>query len=194
MKSILLFLFLAVAGTSIGQLNLTTFDQRQTQITKRGMYTLGSWAVVNMATGFVARTQTTGTTKYFHEMNAYWNVVNFALAASNFIPSRKTPETSFAASLSRQQKVEKTFLFNGALDLAYVAGGVIFLEKGKNDVAKHDQWTGYGQSVILQGGFLLVFDFVMYAIHSKHGKELNPTLQNISIGMTGDGIGLQLKL
>lgn len=47
---------------------------------------------------------------------------------------------------------------------------------------------------MLQGGVLLLFDGIMYALHSKHGKVLNKMGENITFTSTGNGIGLVVKL
>ena len=43
------------------------------RITKTAMITLGSWAAVNITTGFIVAGQTQGVAKYFWKMNAYFN-------------------------------------------------------------------------------------------------------------------------
>ena len=51
------------------------------------------------------------------------------------------------------------FWINAALDVVYIAGGAVLRQQG---IEKNNpQWIGWGDSIILQGGFLLVFDSVM---------------------------------
>jgi hypothetical protein len=46
-------------------------------------------------------------------------------------------------------------LVNAGLDVLYVAGGTaLALRRGQND----PYWRGVGQGIVLQGGFLLLFD------------------------------------
>ena len=69
--------------------------------------------------------------------------------------------------------------------MAYLATGVYLLEKSRNPTAAGSsaRWRGYGQSLLLQGGFLLLFDGVQYAAHHRHGSAgLYPLLSRISIG------------
>ena len=52
---------------------------------------------------------------------------------------------------------------------------------------------GYGNSMILQGGFLLLFDWIAYSIHRKNAKnQLAPILQKIE--PSDQEIGLKYKL
>jgi hypothetical protein len=53
---------------------------------------------------------------------------------------------------------------------------------------------GYGESVMLQGGVLLLFDGIMYSIHNNHGKKLNKMAEKLILTTTDFGVGLVLKL
>ena len=82
--------------------------------------------------------------------------------------------------LKHQSKTEKTYIFNTALDLAYIAGGLYMTERSKSrtDPAK---LKGYGNAIMLQGGFLFVYDAVNYFIHNKHGKQLNGLVEKLEL-------------
>jgi hypothetical protein len=67
-------------------------------------------------------------------------------------------------------------------------------ERGKTTPNKPERLKGYGQSVMLQGGVLLLFDGVMYAIHQRHGKKLDQLLQKVQLAAIGNGIGVVVKL
>ena len=84
-----------------------------------------------------------------------------------------------------QLRTENLYLFNAGLDVAYLATGFYLLEKGRNTTASGsaERWQGYGQSLLLQGGFLLLFDGFQFATHHRHGtRALYPLLSRISIG------------
>ena len=53
------------------------------------MIVLGSWAALNIASGFIIAGQTQGEAKYFWQMNAYWNLINGGLAVMGYIDARK---------------------------------------------------------------------------------------------------------
>lgn len=163
---------------------LQEFNQVRMDYNQKGMMILGTWAIGNMVWGGIGASQTTGETKAFHQMNLYWNSVNLVIAGFGYWQATKeTPGTDFWATIEAQQGIEKVLLLNGALDLAYMAGGLYMKERGlRKDNSK---LIGFGKSVILQGAFLLAFDGVMYGFHSAHGKELQSLVQNISLGPTG---------
>lgn len=151
---------------------LLEFNQKRHKINTVGMSILGTWAVGNIAVGSIAYYNTQGTTKYFHQGNAMWNVVNLGLAGfSLFVSMRENyGEWTFYDTFQEQNNLEKIFLFNTALDVAYVSTGFLLMQAAKNNAARHDQLKGYGQALILQGGFLFVFDLAMYIIHNKHSQ------------------------
>ncbi len=171
---------------------LRDFNQTRIDYNKKGMIILGSWAVGNMVWGGIGASQTSGQTKAFHQMNLYWNSVNLIIAGFGYWQATKeTPGTDFWATMEAQQKIEKILLFNAGLDLAYIAGGFYLKERGLRN--EKDQLIGFGKSVILQGGFLLAFDAVMYGFHQTHSKELQEILQNVSLGPTGFSMVIPLN-
>jgi len=177
------------------QQNFTdNFNAKKQLINKRGMIVLGSWAAANIAYGSIARSDASGSTKYFHEMNMIWGGINLGLSALGYIGSRKREMLNTAGTLQKQTTVEKTFLFNAGLDFAYIAGGFYLTEKAKNDLGKGDRNKGYGNSIVLQGAALLLFDGVMYLIHTNHGKQLYQNAGNWQLGITGSGVGVVVRL
>lgn len=163
---------------------LSDFNRTRLDYNQKGMIILGSWAVGNMVWGGIGASQTIGQNKAFHQMNLYWNSVNLMIAGFGYWQATKEmPGTDFWATMEAQQGIEKVLLLNGALDVAYIAGGFYLKERGLRK--DNDRLIGFGKSVILQGAFLLAFDGVMYGFHHVHGKELPNLVQNISLGPTG---------
>jgi hypothetical protein len=193
MKVLSILLLTIVSGVALSQSeqDITLFDQQQQRINQNGMIVLGSWASTNIVTGLIARSQTTETARYFHEMNALWNTVNVTLAGVSLIQSRKEQPFGLTYSLKRQRKLENIFLINSGLDLAYIGSG-FYLRHAASDQTglKSQRLEGYGNSLLLQGGFLLFFDGAMYLIHKRHGSQLQPTETKITINTSANGIGI----
>lgn len=159
------------------------------------MIGLGSWATVNfIGSGIGWATAPNQEMKSFHQMNVLWNTVNMALAVPGYIKAkRENPGISLFETLSAQQKTEKIFLINSGLDIGYISGGFLLRSAAKTNIEKQDQFNGFGNSLILQGGFLLVFDLTAYFIHNTHRKKaLNPLIENIEL--SDNGIGLKWNL
>jgi hypothetical protein len=172
-----------------GSDKLEPFNQTRIQYNKTGMLILGSWAIGNIALGGIMAGRTSGETKAFHQMNLYWNTVNLAIAGFGYYSAMKeVPSSEFWETIGSQQSIEKILLVNAALDVAYMAGGLYVLERGRR--LQKDQLRGFGKSVILQGAFLMVFDGIKFGFHNSHGKELPKIINHL--GFTGDGIGLML--
>jgi hypothetical protein len=177
-----LFFPIEVFAQNIPQLQ--DFNQTRIDYNQKGMVILGSWAVGNMVWGGIGAGQTSGEIKAFHQMNLYWNSVNLIIAGFGFWQATKeTPGTDFWATMEAQNGIEKVLLFNGALDLAYIAGGLYMKERGFRK--GNERLIGFGKSVILQGAFLMAFDGLMYGFHQAHANELPELVQNISLGPTG---------
>ena len=156
------------------------------------MYVLGSWAVSNIAGGLILRANTQGTERYFHEMNAGWNSVNLVLASIGILGKQNSFENTQSLS-DAMVKAEKTFLFNAALDIAYMTAGFWMMDAANYRVNDSERLEGYGQSLLLQGGFLFVFDLIMHHQVLEQRKKLNKK-NNLQLHSTGTGISLVFKL
>ena len=173
---------------------LNTYNKDREKISKNGIKVLGVYSIANIIYGSIAASQATGSNKYFHKMNAIWNGITLGITGIGFLIAKKEAELTNSASLKKQGNIEKLFLFNTGLDVAYVVGGAYLKERSKNTNKNSEKLKGYGESIMLQGSVLLLFDGIMYALHNKHGKLLNKTEDNVKIGSTGNGIGLVVKL
>ncbi len=166
---------------------LADFANERTRLDQRGLAVLGGWAAGNLLVSGIATGQTDGSAHYFHQMNIGWGAVNLVLAGAGYRAARRAsqqPLTDRAGNVRAQLRTEKLYLFNAGLDVAYLATGLYLLEKCRNPTASGspDRWRGYGQSLLLQGGFLLLFDGFQYATHQRHGQKLYPLLSRVSVG------------
>ena len=167
---------------------LASFAAERARLDQRGLTVLGGWAVSNLLVSGIATGQTEGPAHYFHQMNGGWGAINLVLAGAGYLGGRRAarwPPTSRADNVRAQLRTENLYLFNAGLDVAYLATGLYLLEKGRNPTApgSADRWQGYGQSLLLQGGFLLLFDGLQFATHHRHGtRALYPLLSRVSIG------------
>lgn len=188
---IILFLFLS-ADAQLHFNDSIAYSRNRT--TEKAMIVLGSWAALNIASGFIIAGQTQGEAKYFWRMNAYWNLVNGGLAVMGYIGARKAMARKYdlAGNEKAQLSMEKLYAFNLGLDLAYITGGFFLREKGSNtsNLKSQDQLKGYGTSIIVQGGFLLLMDGVMIMLHHKNSIRLNNKLKNLETGIGPEGLGL----
>ena len=191
----LLLLTFALAFQSEAQ-TLTELNAKRLQNNRRGMLVLGSWAVGNIAYSGVRAIRTNGERQRFHEMNVFWNEVNLGIAIPGYLTSRKNKELSLAVSMRAQSQIEKSLLFNTGLDVGYMAAGLYLRELGRNrtDVEERDRFTGWGQSLVLQGGFLFVYDIAMFIVHRRHGERgIMKLLDNVQFSGTGIGLNIPLE-
>ena len=170
-RKTLLFTGLLLCKSIFGQ--VTDFQKEFNSINENLMLSLGSYAVANFAiSGAAYFSSEDEYAKRFHEMNVMWNTVNIGLALPGYIKARRggAPMTR-DEMLKAQKKTESIFLFNDVLDVGYIAAGIWMREVAPNQSDQEDLFKGYGNSLILQGSFLLAFDALAYYIHHTHGKE-----------------------
>lgn len=173
---------------------IQAFENERNGINKTGMIVLGSWAVGNIIVGTYGSYKYTGQTKYFHQFNAMWNVVNLGIAAFGYINAAGSDPNSMNAAkiLNEYNSLQNFLLLNAGLDVAYMVTGLYLKERAKNS-SNFDRLNGYGNSLLLQGGFLLVFDVALYFIHQNNASiNLYPHLESLFAGGIGAGINIKL--
>ena len=158
------------------QIDLPQINKKRLLLQKNSMYVLGGWSVVNFAySGAVLSAGVNnGENKYFHQFNIYWNTVNFVLAGSSLFFAKKSTDLNYTQTLKAYHSTESLFLLNTGIDVGYIAAGLYLRERGKTatDIKSTDRFLGYGKSLILQGGFLFVFDLTAYALNKRQSKVL----------------------
>lgn len=192
----LLLAFVITQYTCICQTNdLSFFERERINITKKGMLVLGSWSAANIIVGAIGSNTSNREVHYFHQMNMIWSGANLLLAGLGYWGATKenTNDLTLSRVLLHQNKVEKTFLFNAGLDVAYVTTGLYLTERSKRN-ADPSKLKGYGNSVMLQGGFLLLFDGVIYTLHQRHGKKLTNFTDKLTVLAVPAGLTLTYRL
>lgn len=161
---------------------LTSFEQKRIDLNKKAMVVLGSWSAANIIVGAIGTNTNNKETRYFNQMNVIWNGVNLLIAGAGYYGAAKEKLNDLTISkvLMHQNKTEKTFLLNTGLDLAYVTTGLYLTERSKRN-ADPAKLKGYGNSVMVQGGFLFLLDAVMYKLQQRQGKQLNKFTEKLFI-------------
>lgn len=185
-KRILLFqlaFFITMMGFSQ---SLEEFNTQRLNLNKQGMMVLGTWALVNLASSPILSSRASGSERYFHQMNGLWNTVNLTLAGIGYYTAATADPSvlSLSESMSAQFSMEKILLFNAGLDLAYITAGIYLQQRAKSSFNNRERFNGYGQSLVLQGAFLLVFDLGFYWFQNQHGKGLFNMVDQLAVGPT----------
>lgn len=149
------------------------------------MMVLGSWAMLNIFSGTAGYYLSENSTRYFHQMNAGWNLVNAGIAGMALyqLAHQDLNGMTYTQSLNDLQSLDRFLLLNTGLDFAYMATGAWLWERGLRKGSERLQ--GYGQALVVQGGFLLVFDLALYMLHHPLSQELMQLNDKLSLTATG---------
>jgi hypothetical protein len=185
---VLLCVPLATQAAETPEAFLATHNTEAVRLNRTAMSVLLGWAVLNMGTGVAGHFTTEGDAQAFFQANAAWNVVNLAIAGFGLHGQLSAqPETwDLARSLAEGQQMEKLLLLNAGLDVGYIALGGFLLERGLR--TDSPRFRGWGRSLLLQGGFLLLFDATLWWLNWRLNTQLTVRL----IPAPG-GVGLQLQ-
>ncbi|MEM8585172.1 MAG: hypothetical protein AAGF87_12920 [Bacteroidota bacterium] len=169
---------------------LLQFNQQNIDHQRTAMLALGGWAVANIGIGLGFSQSATGENRYFHQMNALWNTVNLAIAGFGYWSISGTDPASWdlATGLAKHQNFQKILLFNAGLDVGYILGGLYLQERSRRPDVNSDRLRGFGKAIVLQGGFLMVFDLVNYFIANGRSGDLD-----LRLGAVGNGVGMILN-
>jgi hypothetical protein len=183
---ILIFILGFAFFDAFGQDNQNLFPKTSFNTQNTGMLILGGWAAANLIVGGYGWSKTTGQEKYFHQMNFMWNLVNLSIAGFALYSNAHTSIETLSISevVTKHLKTEKVLLINAALDVGYVGTGFLLRHYSTKSDKFNSLLKGYGNSLILQGVFLLVFDLSLYGVlHSQRIEFLGvtPTLNGLAL-------------
>ena len=190
MKGLVTLIWLLVFATQCHSqvFNPDDFNHKRIQIIKNSSAILGIWGAANIIYSGIATSSSNGSEMYFYKMNLIWGSVNFLIGTAGYIFLKNKDGLSYSQSLKKQMSIEKLYLFNTGLDVAYIVGGFYFKAKASTVNVNHDKNKGYGESIVLQGSALLLYDGTLSLIHQAHGKKLYALLDKFRVGFTGSSI------
>lgn len=169
-------------------------DQRQTNISRMGMISLTGWAAGNMVVGGIAMGQTTGQERYFHQMNLFWNIVNLGIGVPGLIGTYKERTGNFESIYKHQKSLEKVYALNAGLDLGYMATGWALNNFGKTKEGElGERFKGYGNSLVMQGTYLLLHDLIMYGLYRSNNRRLDVVWKHVRIEPMGFGVKVHFR-
>ncbi len=186
LRTLLMLVFLSNAFFVYAQnIDNQAFNLKRIETNKKAMLILGGWALGNMAFSGFRVGNTEGVEKGFHQMNIGWNAFNLSIAALGYWGATKENPATFDSfnTMNEHYKLQKIFLLNTGLDVAYVVGGAYLIERSKT-AEKSEQMKGFGQAVILNGAFLFIFDLGNYLIHNAQNDKLKMLLKGNEVGLS----------
>lgn len=191
MKKLFTLILIIFCSHAFAQDSLKKFNTMRINTTSSGMEVLGGWGVVNLASGAVGWPNSgSPEARYFFQMNTIWGGINFGTALLSYasIQKDRRKHLTAAETLKEQQRIEKIFRINEYLDVAYIGAGAYLRIAG--DSRHSPIMKGYGESIIMQGAFLLVFDGLMYKAEKGNGTKLRTFLEKHPITFDGKRVGM----
>jgi hypothetical protein len=197
MKAFFVLLLISLGMQANSQSSLfDSVNRKRYQLAQSGFLALGGWAAANISAGLIGQGTSSGEEKQFYRANTIGGFVNLAFAAIGYLSSRRMASQphDVAKTYQRQELTEKLFLFSVGLDIGTMAYGLYTRERANRFTGDKRDWLkGAGNTLLLQGGFLILFDGVMYLLQSKNGKRLHGPLQNLSLSASEKGVGLSYE-
>ena len=171
--------------------SLELANQERALRTQRAMGVLFGWSLLNMGVGTAGYFLTDGPERYFHQMNAGWNVVNAAIAAMGWRNARRESAADFGLreTIEEAYFLERVLLLNIGLNVGYMATGAYLRERGLR--LDDERLQGWGPSLLVQGGFLLLFDSTLFALQRRGTSQIMDHLSLSYSPHQGPGLTFQ---
>ncbi len=127
----------------------------QIKLTKR----LFLWGSISIIAGAILFLLESGFWKGFGIQCFAWGFIDLLIAVFGMINTFRKRKAGYTEEklLEESKKIRGILLINVALDVLYVSVGVILAIIIKSE---DSAWRGHGEGVILQGGFLFLFDLI----------------------------------
>lgn len=161
--------------------------QRRKRDQLGGSISLLAWSVGNLGVGAAGWAIADDPQwRAFHRANFLWNTVNAAIAVPSILGAvREQPGTwSLGKLVDEDRKLVLAYGVNTGLDVGYIFAGAFLHEFGQR--TGNDDMIGTGWALMAQGGYLLVYDLVMWAIHARQAKKLRVVPE------VGQAIGMKI--
>ena len=152
--------------TCSGQADSTLLKEKFYRVQQQSLFMLSGWSVLNIGVSPLISSNLRNPTNqidHFHRSNFYWNFLNLGIAGfSHYSVLKKSRENWTVSELANQkQKAQKAISVNMGLDLLYVLGGfALKYASNRNESLDAAAYHGNGNSLILQGGYLFLYDAI----------------------------------
>ncbi|MCX7649891.1 MAG: hypothetical protein N2050_04995 [Flavobacteriales bacterium] len=169
---------------------LRRFDMRRQLMSGAQMGVLAGWAVGNIIPSAVGWAVSDGADRYFHAGNVLWNAVNLSIALPGLLTRPKNlTNPEYLKVIRLQNRTERIYLINAGLDFLYTGAGLWLMKNAQTAQWRPDFQMGLGRSLVLQGLFLLGFDFTNFLIHHIHErKRLRPLESRLRCTFSASGL------
>ena len=164
------FLLLFIFGLSFFSQDTTLIHKRFFKSQQVAMGSLGAWSAGNLivspllSNNIFKNGSSTTSGDYFHQMNFNWNIVNGAIAGLGYwsVCRRKKKLWNFSSLEIEKKNLNTSLAVNMGLDVVYIVSGILLNRVGHSSSSNAELKIGYGNSLMLQGGFLLIFDILFF--------------------------------
>jgi hypothetical protein len=164
---------IAVNGINVtNQSSLDLWNRQKYEDDKLSMKILTSWGLISTVGGGMLML---GDHTDFGLMTASWGIINAALGI-NALYFSQNQEHTYEVILRDEILFNRIIAINSALNVSYILGGLAL-----NYLNDSPRLNNYGNAIIIQGAFLLVFDSVLLINSSRRLNRLVSLKEAVTI-------------
>tara|TARA_Y100001933_G_C18960407_1_gene547893 strand:+ start:68 stop:604 length:537 start_codon:yes stop_codon:yes gene_type:complete len=140
------------------------FQKKIFKIQQQSTLVFSGWSILNIGISPLCSKNLFNpvtSNEHFHLSNFNWNLFNagFAGLSHYSVYTNSQKKWSITDLNKRKKRLERVLAVNVALDFIYIASGFLLKHAtNPDDLVNYPAFNGGGNSLILQGGFLLIYD------------------------------------
>tara|TARA_Y100000589_G_scaffold193120_1_gene182803 strand:+ start:13431 stop:13967 length:537 start_codon:yes stop_codon:yes gene_type:complete len=140
------------------------FQKKIFKIQQQSTLVFSGWSILNIGISPLCSKNLFNpvtSNEHFHLSNFNWNLFNagFAGLSHYSVYTNSQKNWSIPDLNKRKKRLERVLAVNVALDFIYIASGFLLKHAtNPDDLVNYPAFNGGGNSLILQGGFLLIYD------------------------------------
>ena len=165
-----------LAAVGYAQPNIAEYSDAYYRLNRNGAISLAMWGGVNVVMGGTQINTAAGSRRFFHEMNIWAGGVMLTAASVWWWTNRDARLYNSGTAQRKQAQIQRNLMITAMAGSAGLLLGTAMWQLGD----KAWRQNGYGASLMMQSGFLLLVDTLLFIGHFANGKKLTAgvALQN----------------
>jgi hypothetical protein len=164
---IMICLWLITTG-GYAQTNIADYSNAYYHLNRNGAISLVMWGGINVVMGGTQINVAEGTQRFFHEMNIYAGSAILSAATIWWWTNRDAKLYNSTAAQYKQAQIQRNLVLTTIAGTTSLFLGIVMWQQGDRALRQR----GYGASLMMHSGFLLLVDTLLLIGHFGNGKKL----------------------
>ena len=164
-----IIIYLCLCATmGFAQSNFAEYSDAYYRINRNGAISLAMWGGVNVVMGGTQINTTGSSRRFFHEMNIWAGSAMLTAASVWWWANRHAKLYNSSTAQRKQAQIQRNLVMTAIAGSAGLLLGTVMWQRGDKALRQ----SGYGASLMMHSGFVLLLDTLLFIGHFANGKKL----------------------